>query len=191
MIKNPYEIYLDEDKMLEEARMVAGLAHRNQTYDIFPYTKHLNDVERILEEAGFGKRVRVGGQLHDSLEDTGLTYGKLKSAFGKQIAEWVFAVTDPLERTRKEKKAIMFPKLKMAAFEARAIKVADRTANVENSLRMHNFDKLEMYIEEEAEFSQLYEIDLDLHSKEHAYLWERLNRAMEYARRTQTRNSSK
>jgi hypothetical protein len=42
------------DKIYQEARMVAILAHGNQRYDeIYPYEKHLDDVVEVLKRFVF------------------------------------------------------------------------------------------------------------------------------------------
>jgi len=138
--------------LLAEAQMVAEAVHKNQMYDIFPYTKHLIDVVNILKNAGYPIIVLIGAWLHDSIEDGSLTYNKIKRAFGEVVAELVLAVSDPSDvRNRKEKKRIVYEKLDRYP-EAKPIKIADRLANVRHSCRMGNKDKYDMYKKEHEEF---------------------------------------
>lgn len=139
------------EKVYNEAKMVAFLAHKGHTYDIFPYEKHLEDVVDIVKKFGYSGKYIVGAYLHDTIEDANLSYNKIKKAFGLDVAEIVFAVTDELGRNRKEKKEKTYPKIK-ANPDALVVKLADRIANVEHGIRMGNEKKTKMYKEEFAEF---------------------------------------
>lgn len=143
--------------LIKEAEDVAALVHQYQSYDIFPYTKHLRDVVNVLIRFGFTNEFIVAGWLHDSIEDGNLTYNKIKGAFGLHVAEMVYAVTDPKGRNRKEKKKIVYDDIR-AYPDSIIIKLADRIANVENGIRMHNSEKTKMYAAERNDFKiQLYE----------------------------------
>lgn len=164
-------------RLIEEAKMVAIFAHRNQTYDIFPYEKHLQDVIHILEEcARSSSTLLCGGWLHDIFEDTGITYSKIKRAFGVEVADLAYAVKDPDGKTREEKKSALLKKLKEAGPKALSIKLADRIANCEHSTRMRNYDKMKMYAKE---YEALFEALHDSEDYDNALLWERLKKANE------------
>ena len=164
----------DYARLYKEAEEVATLAHQYQNYDIFPYTKHLRDVVRVLETNGFVNDYIIAGWLHDVLEDAGLTYNKIKRAFGKNAAELVFAVTDPKARNRKEKKVLVYRDIKEYP-KSIIIKLADRIANVEHSITMGNMDKTSMYLKEHEEFKkELY----DVTPEDGKVLWDILERIM-------------
>ena len=129
-----------------EARMVSVKAHGTQDYDgIFPYKKHLDDVVRVLERFGFSGKYIIAGYLHDIIEDTELSYNKVKRYFGHDIAEMVYCVTDELGRNRIEKKAKTLPKTASNP-DAIILKLADRIANIEHG------GKIDMYAKEYSEF---------------------------------------
>ena len=134
--------------LIEEAKLVAEYIHQGQTYDgIFPYTKHLKDVVRILEDFNYSGKVIIGGWLHDSVEDGNISYNKIKKYFGKEVAEIVYAVTDELGRNREEKKAKTYPKI-LANPDALAVKLADRIANIQHG------GKIDMYRKEYPAFKE-------------------------------------
>lgn len=142
------------DKLYKEAEMVAILAHKGQIYDIFPYEKHLVDVVDVLKRFGYSGDYILAGWLHNTIEDGNLTYNKIKKAFGTHVAEMVLAVTDPSDvRSRKEKKTRVYQKLNNCQ-DAIVVKLADRIANIENSIRMGNQDKYEMYYLEYKDFKK-------------------------------------
>ena len=76
-----------ERHKIQEAEMAALLAHHGQVYDIFPYEKHLRDViEVIVRFFKDDETLIISGWLHDAIEDTYLTYSKIKHTFGFEVA---------------------------------------------------------------------------------------------------------
>lgn len=148
---------LDEAK-IKEAWELAELHHEDQTYGSYYYTRHLQDVTKVLLNFGYAApELLVAAILHDTLEDTGLAYNEIRDRFGLIVAELVYAVTDERGRNRKERHAKTYPKI--AAFStAITLKLADRIANVEFCLRKDADDtereksKFDMYKKEHAEF---------------------------------------
>ena len=134
------------EKDIKESRMVSIQAHGNQTYDgIYPYYKHTDDVVYVLMRFGFTGKYLIAGNLHDIIEDTALSYNKIKKVFGLEVAEMVYCVTDELGRNRKEKKEKTLPKTASNP-DAIIIKLADRIANIEHG------GKVDMYAKEFEEF---------------------------------------
>jgi (p)ppGpp synthase/HD superfamily hydrolase len=134
------------EKTYKEARMVAVKAHSNQSYDeIFPYEKHIDDVIDVLKRFGYSGKYLVGGALHDSIEDDGISYNDIKKHFGVDVAEMVYCVTDEVGRNRKEKKEKTLPKTTSNP-DAIILKLADRIANIEHG------GKIDMYAKEYDEF---------------------------------------
>lgn len=116
----------------ERALMVAEIAHRNQIYDIYPYMYHINQVVKIAEDFGYDESIIVACVLHDTLEDTTISYDDIKKAFGEEVAEIVYCVTDELGRNRGERKDKTYPKIK-GNWKATVVKICDRIANVTQS----------------------------------------------------------
>lgn len=159
--------------LLERAKELATKAHEGQRYGKFPYTHHLFGTWDVLEKFGFSeedpdpaKRVRsqrliLAAILHDTLEDTGLTYETLVDEFGIQVAALVFAVTNEPGANRKERFLKTYPKIR-ANPDAIVLKLADRIANVIHALQA-NPDILGMYRKEwptfEAELRKPSECD--------------------------------
>ena len=159
----------------ERALLVADKAHANQTYDIYPYGYHIRQVVKIAEELGYDESIVVACVLHDTLEDTELSYNDLKRAFGKEVAEIVYCVTDELGRNRIERKSKTYPKIR-ENWKATVVKICDRIANVQQS-RDYNERLFEMYKKEHDFFCK------SLMSKDHPHFetnkaWQKLNRLM-------------
>lgn len=139
--------------LITEAKKFAIEHHGSQQYGIFPYSKHLQDVDNVMIRFGLIHEIelRAAAWLHDILEDT--TTVKLvdvQQKFGTEVANLVYAVTDALGRNRKERKQLMYEKLKLYQ-SAFPIKLADRIANIEWCL-LTNISLLRMYLKEHKEF---------------------------------------
>ena len=126
------------------ARGYAYMAHYGQKYGDEPYEKHLQDVDEVLVRFGFTQSIlRVVGQLHDVIEDNfgsqNVIEGKreVERLFGYDVAKLTWAVTDDPRKgnNRRERKADTYKKLNDAGWKAKAVKLADRIANVENTRR--------------------------------------------------------
>ena len=155
--------------------MVAEKAHANQTYDIYPYSYHILQVVQIAEDLGYDETIVVGCALHDILEDTELSYNDVKKAFGEEVAEIVYAVTDELGRNRKERKAKTYPKIR-GNWKATVVKICDRVANMEQS-KSYNPRLLKLYQDEHEDFcSNLMSVEHP--ANEVGKAWERLNRLL-------------
>lgn len=134
----------------ERALLIAEKAHENQMYDIYPYIYHIKQVVKIAEDLGYEENIIVSAALHDVLEDANLSYNDIKKAFGEEVAEIVYAVTDELGRSRSERKTKTYPKIR-ANWKATVVKVCDRIANIEHS-KLYNKNLYDMYKKEHKDF---------------------------------------
>lgn len=160
-------------KAKDRALLVAERVHNGQVYDIYPYIYHVKQVAKIAEDLGYDESIVVAALLHDTLEDTELTYNDLLKAFGHDVAEIVFAVTDELGRNRLERKSKTYPKIR-ANWKATVVKICDRIANIEQS-KDYNPKLFEMYKKEHEDFCT------HLMSPDHPHgetnrAWEKLNK---------------
>lgn len=167
------------NSMIKKAMEFANKAHSNKMYDEFPYFKHLQDVYNIIifvERYKNDVNLCCASWLHDTMEDTGTSYSDLKNNFNEEIAEIVYCVTDSNEgRNRKEKKLLTYPKI-AGNPDAIVIKLADRIANMEHSLKQGKDSSFfEMYRKEYKLFRW------NLFKQGHAeILWKRLDDLMEW-----------
>jgi (p)ppGpp synthase/HD superfamily hydrolase len=133
--------------------------HGAQDYDGKPYFYHLEQVVDVLKEFGFtDDKYVVAGYLHDTLEDTAVSYKDIEKEFGKDVAEIVYCVTDELGRDRKERKAKTYPKIRSNP-DAIVVKLADRIANMRSS-KINQKGLSKMYQKEMDTFKkELYDED--------------------------------
>lgn len=158
--------------IIEKAVLFAEKAHKDQKYGNYPYMYHLEQVAKIATDLDYDESIIAACYLHDTLEDTSISYNNLKKEFGEEIAEIVYCVTDEIGRNRKERKFKTYPKIR-ENWKATVVKICDRIANVEHS-NISDENLLKMYQKEHAAFRR------DLGSKNHPHeetnkAWIRLN----------------
>ncbi|HCW08199.1 MAG TPA: hypothetical protein DGG95_12635 [Cytophagales bacterium] len=151
---------------LEKAERFAIKAHENQKYGQFPYIKHLYDVQNVLIRFGYGSDTNylVAALLHDIIEDTDYEWHDISSEYGYFVANLVDSVSG-YGKNRRERlfnvanKLVKFP-------QGVPLKLADRIANIEQSL-LRNNDKLSMYLKEHSSFMILVPKFANDHMFEH------------------------
>ena len=91
-IKN-YNKFLDP-QTLSKAYDFALKAHKNQKRDSGdPYLMHPVAVANILTDLKLDSATIATGLLHDTIEDTNVTYKTVQKEFGKEVADLVDGVT--------------------------------------------------------------------------------------------------
>lgn len=172
------------DTLFRDMQYAANI-HRNKAYGNGKlYTYHL---ECVLEVASRYKKYCIDNIeylarceiaiLHDTIEDCEQsrtkTYREIKDMCGLRVAEGTFCVTDELGRTRKEEKERTYPKIKSNP-DAIYVKLADRIANYEESIKTNNIRMLKVYKEEMADLHNGIETD-DFHD-----MWKHLDTISNY-----------
>ncbi len=111
----------------------------NHLYDGKPYSYHLKMVydnglrfKKCIPLA-FIDNVFAACWLHDTIEDCRVTYNDIKSEFGFEVAEIVYALTNDKGKNRKERAGENYYKGIRETKFATFVKLCDRIANVEYS----------------------------------------------------------
>jgi guanosine-3',5'-bis(diphosphate) 3'-pyrophosphohydrolase len=139
--------YLDPEKvaLVLKAYDMGEAAHRGQTRKTGePYILHPVAVAQILANMRMDHESIAAAILHDTIEDTPLTWDDIRTAFGGEIADLVEGVTklDKMKfRTRMQADAESFRKLMLAmSLDLRVIfiKLADRLHNMRTLSSMSN-----------------------------------------------------
>ena len=131
-----YNRFLNSES-LNKAYNFALEAHQNQKRDEgVPYIIHPVAVAKILTELKLDSATITTGLLHDTIEDTNVTYESVKKEFGEEVANLVDGVTkiSALEnRASDDSKAENFRKLILATskdIRVLLVKLADRLHNM-------------------------------------------------------------
>jgi len=125
-------------KLENKAWLLARQYHEGQKDDDGNdyFEAHILPVARVLRALGCSDEVVSAGFLHDTLEDTKLTYEMIWSICGKRVADLVLQVTHD---GKADNKGFYFPRLgtKDSDRDAVLIKFADRMSNL---VRMGSWD---------------------------------------------------
>lgn len=151
-----------------------------QTYDGEPYIVHLKDVMNFVRKGLKAKDIPDfiktpypshefvairsalydASALHDTIEDTDVTFETLITLFGEDVALIVKHVSDPDDEglSRKQKKEIIHERL--SKFDVRVfdewgaliVKTADRLSNYKRAVEKENKPLIKMYYKEHLEF---------------------------------------
>ena len=134
-VKN-YNKFLNPET-LSKAYTFALNAHKDQKRDSGdPYLSHPVAVANILTELKLDSATIATGLLHDTIEDTKITYKTVKKEFGREVADLVEGVTKISELEGKvieNSKAENIRKLILATskdIRVLLVKIADRLHNM-------------------------------------------------------------
>ena len=141
----------NQDK-ITEAWFFASVAHKEQKYpgEQLPYVTHLGNV--MLEVMGVASTFEnpelalCCAILHDTIEDTEVTYEELLKEFGEAVANGVMALTknETLE-TKREQMLDSLERIKQQPKEVWIVKMADRVANLGEPPHYWKLEKREAY----------------------------------------------
>jgi (p)ppGpp synthase/HD superfamily hydrolase len=124
----------------EKARDWCITAHGNQKYaEIFDYSYHLDAAVEVAIRFGITNiRILLAILGHDVVEDTRRKlWEMLLAGFPLSSLRMISLVTDKPGATREERKARTLPGIRQD-YDAIIVKLCDRIANVEFSIRMHD-----------------------------------------------------
>lgn len=140
--------------LVVEARDYARVAHGDQKrkYTGAPYTDHLHEVACILlaHVPDAEPEMVAAAYLHDTVEDTAVRPVDILFTFGPTVGAYVDALTDvPAQdgMNRRERKKRDQLRLKTAAYQAQAIKLADLASNTA-SISAHDAGFAKVYLPE-------------------------------------------
>ena len=143
-----YNKFLNSDS-LNKAYKFALNAHQNQKREEgVPYIIHPVAVANILTELKLDSATITTGLLHDTIEDTNVTYENVKKEFGEEVAKLVDGVTKISELEEKasdNSKAENFRKLILATskdIRVLLVKLADRLHNMRTIHFMKDKEKI-------------------------------------------------
>jgi len=143
-----YNRFLNVDTV-NKAYHFALEAHQNQKREEgVPYILHPVAVAKILTDLKLDSATITTGLLHDTIEDTNVTYESVKEQFGEEVANLVDGVTKISELENKaspDSKAENFRKLILATskdIRVLLVKLADRLHNMRTIQFVKDKDKI-------------------------------------------------
>jgi len=125
---------------LMEATMFAADKHRNQKRKDArgtPYINHPIMVVNLMTNVGGITNIEAlqAGMLHDTVEDTDTTPDEIEEQFGYEVRSLVMEVTDDKSLPKQERKRLQIKHAVALSRRAKAIKLADKIANVNDLIK--------------------------------------------------------
>jgi guanosine-3',5'-bis(diphosphate) 3'-pyrophosphohydrolase len=100
-----------------------------------PYINHPIHVMSILTDAGIDDAALLAAAaLHDTVEDTNTTLAQIDELFGAEVAALVAGVTDDKNLKKAQRKQQQIEHMPHLSAQAQWLKIADKTANLEDLL---------------------------------------------------------
>ncbi len=143
-----------------------------------PYVSHPMDVASILLKENASLELVMAGLLHDIIEDTDIDIGTISGKYGRQVADYVDAVTEPEElrqpatcgkaQTWKERKEYTIRKMERANREIKLLSCADKLANIRDlisDIRMEGEEFWDRFNTPKEEQEWYYRSILEVFSK--------------------------
>lgn len=130
-----------------QAKALALKVHSGQYRkgDGSPMVTHVIRVAETLEKYGFPEDVVIAGYLHDSVEDTDLTFEDIEKAFGANVRRIVAGNTEDKEKSWTERKQHTIDWIKVAPLEIRALIVADKLDNLRSMMYDYSIQGEELW----------------------------------------------
>ncbi|KAH9526129.1 isocitrate dehydrogenase (NAD(+)) idh1, variant 2 [Dermatophagoides farinae] len=153
-----YRMHQDDAiKLIVKAADFAAKAHRQQLRDdgINPYINHPIGVANILTDLGnvSDPAVIAAALLHDTVEDTDVTFDDIQREFGDHIRSIVAEVTDDKSLPKLERKRLQIENAPNSSIEAKLVKLADKLYNLQDLIQTTPIGWSEKRVEEYAEWS--------------------------------------
>ena len=128
-------IYLAMNELINKARLVAHTAHEAvgqvRKYTNEPYWVHTDAVARTVAAFGGSIAQQQAAHLHDTLEDTKLSFGLIESEFGTEVAILIWELTDQFtpenypDKNRAWRKEQEAARIATISNNAKIVKLAD------------------------------------------------------------------
>lgn len=122
-----------------EALEFSAFKHRRQRRkgaSGIPYINHPIEVGRLLlnKMDSPDTDLIIAALLHDTLEDTDTQSDEIHKKFGEKVLRIVEEVTDNMKLSYSERKNQQVMKARSLSYEAKCIKIADKTCNIHDIL---------------------------------------------------------
>ncbi|MBR4519900.1 MAG: bifunctional (p)ppGpp synthetase/guanosine-3',5'-bis(diphosphate) 3'-pyrophosphohydrolase [Paludibacteraceae bacterium] len=129
--------YIDTD-LLDRAIVFAVGAHHNteRRGKGFPYIVHPMEAVEIVATITPDQELLAAAALHDTIEDTDVTYEQLRDAFGERVASLVYAESDRFTEGVSEadswhdRKQAAIDRLAAANHDAKIVAMGDKLSNM-------------------------------------------------------------
>ena len=147
--------------IVTKAQVFATAAHaavkQVRKYTGEPYINHPVHVMSIVKTVPHTDDMLAAALLHDTVEDTGVTFELIEQEFGSEVAVlvgWLTDVSRPEDGNRAVRKHIDLEHTAQAPAAAQTIKLADLISNT-SSIVKHDLNFAETYLKEKQALLQV------------------------------------
>lgn len=118
-----------------------------------PYFNHLLEVAELIAASSedLDAELVMAGFLHDTVEDTGVTFQELEDLFGNDVAGLVAEVTDDKTLPKEMRKRLQVQDAHKKSRRAQTLKLADKISNLRSILASPpmgwNLERKQQYFE--------------------------------------------
>ena len=145
-----------KNDLIDEAKNLCTKIHKDAKYFLddkeLPYYHHcyiVADIVKNYAENNINKSfAEILAYLHDSIEDTKITYDFLQNNFNKEIADGVFALTKNSNLPHDQQIIDSLNRIKKQPKEVAIVKMADRICNLKKIPDFWSDQKCENYLVE-------------------------------------------
>src|SRR5687768_357215 len=126
---------MDSLSTILRAASFAAKKHKDQKRkgsDGEPYINHPLEVASLLTDVGgiTDTNIITAALLHDTVEDTGVSFEEIEKEFGSEVAGYVREVTDDKSLPKAERKRLQVEHAPNLSHGAKQIKLADKISNI-------------------------------------------------------------
>ena len=129
--------YIDTE-LLDRAIVFAVQAHHNteRRGKRFPYIVHPMEAVAIVATITSDQELLAAAALHDTIEDTEVTYEQIQKEFGTRVANLVHSESDQMIEGKSEtdswheRKQMAIDRLSNASHEAKIVAMGDKLSNM-------------------------------------------------------------
>lgn len=142
-------------ELIAKAWFFASRVHKEQHYpgEQLPYLTHIGNVmmevmavSPLLDDTELALICAI---LHDTIEDTVVTYEDIVNEFGTLVADGVMALSkDETLPTKREQMLDSLKRIELQPKEVWVVKMADRVANLGKPPHYWSVEKMEVYRDE-------------------------------------------
>jgi guanosine-3',5'-bis(diphosphate) 3'-pyrophosphohydrolase len=125
-----------DERLIQRAKDLALKSHEGQWVfnnpGVTPVSAHLEEVAKMVRDAGGTTEVIAAAWLHDTVEDTDLTLARIREGCGEVVADLVDSLTDPEEfadLSVTERKRVQSERIRAKGSDSKLIKLADQISN--------------------------------------------------------------
>ena len=128
-MNNPLDTYFFDQAVKFATEAHSGTERRGKGY---PYILHPMEAASIVATLTNDPEMLAAAMLHDTIEDTDVTFEDIRERFGDRVATLVQHETAPLSDnlTWREKKEAQLNKLASAPFDSKVVAMGDKLSNM-------------------------------------------------------------